>query len=131
MTSLRSLIQESNDDAKSLKSAQVFFKSKLDIKELPVKVVLTSLNGDEGQLKYTHNNGVYANFVIEINSEIDVDKKIRALAHELIHVEQLHTGMLDYVKRMWNGQVFDKEIYWIPINFFIENLPIPHTFDVI
>lgn len=118
MTSLRSLIQESKDDAKSLKSAQVFFKSKLDIKELPVKVVLTSLNGDEGQLKYTHNNDVYANFVIEINSEIDVDKKIRALAHELIHVEQLHTGMLDYVKRMWNGQVFDKEIYWNPINYW-------------
>jgi hypothetical protein len=107
-------LKESVDDNKRLKLAQVFFKSKLGIKDLNVKVVLTSLvgTGDEGQLKYTHVNGVYGNFVIEIDNTIDVDKKVRALAHELIHVEQLHTGMLDYVKRMWNGRVFDKEIYW-------------------
>lgn len=113
-TSLRSLMCESSDDNKRMKLAQVFFKSKLGIKDLNVKVVLTSLvgTGDEGQLKYTHVNGVYGNFVIEIDNTIDVDKKVRALAHELIHVEQLHTGMLDYVKRMWNGRIFDKEIYW-------------------
>ena len=113
-TSLRSLMCESGDDNKRMKLAQVFFKSKLGIKDLNVKVVLTSLigTGDEGQLKYTHVNGVYGNFVIEIDNTIDVDKKVRALAHELIHVEQLHTGMLDYVKRVWNGQFFDKEIYW-------------------
>jgi hypothetical protein len=106
-------LKKSVDDNKRMKLAQVFFKSKLGIKDLNVKVVLTSLVAtDEGQLKYTHVNGVYGNFVIEIDNTIDVDKKVRALAHELIHVEQLHTGMLDYVNRMWNGQLFDKEIYW-------------------
>lgn len=100
------------DDNKRLKLAQVFFKSKLGIKDVPVKVILTSLTVDEGQLKYTYVNNVYDNFVIELDSGVDIDKKVRALAHELIHVEQLHTGTLDYVKRVWNGQLFDKEIYW-------------------
>jgi len=107
-----SIIKESKDEDSRLNQAYSFFKSKLGIKNIPVKVVLTSLVGDEGQLKYTYKNDKYDNFIIEIDRDVDIDKKIRALAHELIHVEQLHTGMLDYVKRIWNGQVFDKEIYW-------------------
>ena len=110
--SVSSIIKESKDEDRRLNQAYSFFKSKLGIKNISVKVVLTSLVGDEGQLKYTYKNGKYDNFIIEIDRDVDIDKKIRALAHELIHVEQLHTGMLDYVKRIWNGQVFDKEIYW-------------------
>lgn len=112
MTSLCSLIKESVEDVKRLKQAQSFFKSKLGINGLGVKVILTSLTGDEGQLRYTYNDGEYGNFVVDIDKSVDIDKKVRALAHELIHVEQLHTGTLDYVNRMWNGQLFDKEIYW-------------------
>ena len=112
MTSLCSLIKESVEDVKRLKQAQSFFKSKLGINGLEVKVILTSLTGDEGQLRYTYNDGEYGNFVVDIDKSVDIDKKVRALAHELIHVEQLHTGTLDYVNRMWNGQLFDKEIYW-------------------
>ena len=112
MIKLKNLISEVvDDDKKRIVKAFEFFKNILNI-DVTVTLVYENLPEDDGDLKYTRSNGGYTNFKIRL-SERDVDKLIRAAAHELTHVKQLTSGKLDIEKQIWNGKPMEPvKNYW-------------------
>lgn len=83
--------------------ATEFFKNKLNIDKTPVKVNVISLTKDDGEIRYDFNINSH---VINISSNVNEDRQIRALAHELTHLQQIVSGRLDYNNRKWLGKSY-------------------------
>ena len=86
-----------------LKKALKFFKTKLGIDKIPVKVNVVPLIGDDGEIRYDFK---IKSHVVNINSQINQDRQVRALAHELTHLQQIITKRLDYNNRTWLGKSY-------------------------
>lgn len=83
--------------------ATEFFKNKLNIGKTPVKVNVISLTKDDGEIRYDFNINSH---VINISSNVNEDRQIRALAHELTHLQQIVSGRLDYNNKKWLGKSY-------------------------
>ena len=86
-----------------LKKALKFFKTKLGIDKIPVKVNVVPLIGDDGEIRYDFE---IKSHVVNINSQVNQDRQVRALAHELTHLQQIITKRLDYNNRTWLGKSY-------------------------
>lgn len=86
-----------------LKKALKFFKTKLGIDKIPVKVNVVPLIGDDGEIRYDFK---IKSHVVNINSQVNQDRQVRALAHELTHLQQIITKRLDYNNRTWLGKSY-------------------------
>jgi hypothetical protein len=111
--------KDTKDEIIRLKNARDFFIKKLDL--LNVKNLIhisysaSIPEKDNGNLKYTKSDkGEYIRFTIKISNrkDLDIDKKVKALAHELVHVKQLISGKFDPQNKTWNGEKIIASNYW-------------------
>ncbi len=104
----------SSVEQQKLNNALLFFKKQLNIASTKVKVNYeVNMQGkDEAELLYKKDDkGQYSDFIINVSNRKDLtlDRKLKGLAHELIHIEQLMSGKADIQNKMWNGKRFDVE----------------------
>lgn len=106
----------SPQEKKRVQLAYDYFIKSLSLSGEPITLKYKVLDTkDNAAVAVSRNpDGSYKSFTVYVNEKEDfsLDNKIIAVAHELIHVQQLTTGKLDIQKKTWDGKVIDQENYW-------------------
>lgn len=100
-----------------LKKAFKFFKKHLSLENIPIKISIEPIDRKNIAVlhfKVNEKTKEISNYHIKVSDseEVSEDRKIRGVAHEIVHVKQILEKSFDPIEKTWKGNQITPKNYW-------------------
>jgi len=102
--------QINNVDFRKIKKAYDFFIKEMSLPKNRMKLSFSNLQDDTQANVVVSKKGksYFYDVNIRTNNPMSTDEQIKHLAHEMVHIDQLESGIFNLEQHSWGGQVYPK-----------------------